>query len=108
MKLQYSQKKALDVQYLIMEGDLIGDEEGAKIVDLVHLSLNEGIKRVVIDLKNLRYMSSSGLGLLITLLTKIKNVGGDLELMDPSEHVKKLLIITKLNEVFNIVHSSTE
>jgi anti-sigma B factor antagonist len=91
-----------------MEGDLIGDEVGPIIAELVSDSVEEGIKTMVIDLEKVRYISSSGLGLLITLLTKMKNVGGELFLTAPSEHVKKLLLITKLNGIFTVLESVKE
>jgi anti-sigma B factor antagonist len=91
-----------------MEGDLIGDEVGPIIAELVSDSVEEGIKTMVIDLEKVRYISSSGLGLLITLLTKMKNAGGELFLTAPSEHVKKLLLITKLNGIFTVLESVKE
>ena len=108
MKLHYSQRKEDQVHYFFMEGDLIGDEVGPIIAELVSDSVEAGIKTVVIDLEKVRYISSSGLGLLITLLTKMKNVGGELFLTAPSEHVKKLLLITKLNGIFTVVESVKE
>ena len=108
MKLHYSQRKEDQVHYLFMEGDLIGDEVGPIIAELVSDSVEAGIKIVVIDLEKVRYISSSGLGLLITLLTKMKNAGGELFLTAPSEHVKKLLLITKLNGIFTVVESVKE
>jgi anti-sigma B factor antagonist len=108
MKLQFSQKKDPKVHYLFMEGDLIGDEAGPRLAEMVSDSVEEGIKILVIDLEKVRYISSSGLGLLITLLTKMKNAGGELFLTAPSEHVKKLLIITKLNGIFKVLDSVDE
>lgn len=108
MKLQYSQKKDPKVHYLFMEGDLIGDEAGPMLAEMVSDSVEEGIKIMVIDLEKVRHISSSGLGLLITLLTKMKNAGGELFLTSPSEHVKKLLIITKLNGIFKVLDSVDE
>ncbi len=108
MKLHFSERKEGQVHYLFMEGDLIGDEVGPRIAGLVSDSLETGIKTVVIDLEKVRYISSSGLGLLITLLTKMKNAGGELFLTAPSEHVKKLLLITKLNGIFTVVESIKE
>jgi len=105
MKLHFSQRKEDQVHYLFMEGDLIGDEVGPIIAELVSDSVEAGIKTVVIDLEKVRYISSSGLGLLITLLTKMKNSGGELFLTAPSEHVKKLLLITKLNGIFKVFDS---
>ena len=108
MKLNFSQKKDDKAHYIFMEGDLIGDEVGPRIVELISDSLLEGAKTVVIDLEKVRYISSSGLGLLITLLTKMKNAGGELVLTAPSEHVKKLLLITKLNGIFKVLDSVDE
>jgi anti-sigma B factor antagonist len=108
MKLHFSEKKEGQIHYLYMEGDLIGDEVGPIIAELVSDSVEAGIKTVVIDLEKVRYISSSGLGLLITLLTKMKNTEGELFLTAPSEHVKKLLLITKLNGIFKVVESVKE
>jgi anti-sigma B factor antagonist len=108
MKLQYHQKKDSKAHFLFFEGDLIGDEVGPTLVELVSDSVEEGIKVIVIDLEKVRYISSSGLGLLITLLTKMKNADGELFLTAPSEHVKKLLIITKLNGIFKVLDSMDE
>jgi anti-sigma B factor antagonist len=108
MKLNFSQKKEAKAHYIFMEGDLIGDEVGPRIVELISDSLLEGAKMVVIDLEKVRYISSSGLGLLITLLTKMRNAGGELVLTAPSEHVKKLLLITKLNGIFKVLDSINE
>jgi anti-sigma B factor antagonist len=108
MKLNFSQKKDDKAHFVFMEGDLIGDEVGPRVVELISDSLLEGAKTVVIDLEKVRYISSSGLGLLITLLTKMRNAGGELVLTAPSEHVKKLLLITKLNGIFKVLDSVDE
>jgi anti-sigma B factor antagonist len=71
MKLHFSQKKDPKVHYLFMEGDLIGDEAGPRLAEMVSDSVEEGIKVIVIDLEKVRYISSSGLGLLITEATSL-------------------------------------
>lgn len=105
MKLTYSTQRDEKAQYLFIQGDLIGDEVGPKLVGLVSDAILEGSKILVIDLSEVRYISSSGIGLLITMLTKMRNVGGEVYLTSPSEHVKKLLIITKLNNIFTVYDS---
>ena len=87
---------------LKIKGDLIGDDSGPRLVGLVSDGLQDGVKNCVIDLSEVRYISSSGIGVLITVLTKMRNAGGEVYLASPSEHVKKLLIITKLNNIFNV------
>ena len=105
MKVTYSTQKDEKANYLYVQGDLIGDEVGPKLVEIVSDSIQEGAKIFVIDLSEVRYISSSGIGLLITMLTKMRNVGGEVYLTSPSEHVKKLLIITKLNNIFTVFES---
>lgn len=105
MKLTYNIQKDSNANFLYIQGDLIGDEVGPKLVELVSDAIQDGAKTFVIDLSDVRYISSSGIGLLITMLTKMRNVGGEVYLTSPSEHVKKLLIITKLNNIFTVYDS---
>jgi anti-sigma B factor antagonist len=108
MKLTYNLEKDKKAYFLHVKGDLIGDEVGPKLVEFVSDAVNEKIKFFVVDLSQVRYISSSGIGLLITMLTKMRNVGGEVYLTSPSEHVKKLLIITKLNNIFTVYESLEE
>lgn len=105
MKLTYDLSKETQWHLLSLEGDLIGDEVGPKLVEFVSDAVNDHVKNFIIDLSNIRYISSSGIGLLITMLTKMRNAGGEVYLCSPSEHVKKLLIITKLNNIFTVFES---
>ncbi|MBB6328685.1 anti-sigma B factor antagonist [Algoriphagus iocasae] len=108
MKLTFNTSKDDLANYLYIQGDLIGDETGPKLVEVVSDAINDGAKTFVVDLSQVRYISSSGIGLLITMLTKMRNVGGEVYLTAPSEHVKKLLIITKLNNIFTVFDSVDE
>lgn len=108
MKLTYTTQKDPKGNYLHIQGDLIGDEVGPKLVEVVSDAIQDGAKTFVIDLSDVRYISSSGIGLLITMLTKMRNAGGEVYLTAPSEHVKKLLIITKLNNIFTVYDSVEE
>ncbi|SIO18828.1 STAS domain-containing protein [Algoriphagus halophilus] len=105
MKLTYTTSKDDLATYLFIKGDLIGDETGPQLVEVVSDAIEDGVKTFVVDLSEVRYISSSGIGLLITMLTKMRNVGGEVYLAAPSEHVKKLLIITKLNNIFTVYDS---
>mgnify|MGYP001802035832 FL=1 len=69
--------------------------------------LELGYEQFVIDLSDLQHINSSGLGVLITLLTKARKKGGELMLANPSSYIKNLLLITKLNTIFEI-HATTD
>ncbi len=108
MKLTYQLEKKDKTHFLHIQGDLIGDDVGPQLVEVVTNAVNDKIKNFVIDLREVRYISSSGIGVLITILTKMRNSGGEVYLTSPSEHVKKLLIITKLNNIFTVFDSLDE
>jgi len=93
---------------LIFNGDLIGENNGPAIIELVNDIISRDIKLCLVDISDVRYVNSSGIGVLITVLTKFRNKGGEVILINPSEQVKKLLIITKLNAIFNVVDSREE
>jgi anti-sigma B factor antagonist len=77
-------------------------------VGVVNEVVGHQVLTCIIDISDLRYINSSGIGVLITILTKFRNKGGEVYLMNPSESVKKLLVITKLNAIFQIIKSEEE
>lgn len=91
-----------------MEGDLIGEDSGLDLVSLVNDAIEQDVRYGIIDISGLRYINSSGIGVLITILTKLRNKGGEVFLLKPSESVQKLLIITKLNAIFNVVETAED
>jgi anti-sigma B factor antagonist len=97
-----------DKLILRLSGDLIGEDNGASVVEVVNNALQQKVLLCIVDISGLRYINSSGIGVLITILTKFRNKGGEVYLMKPSESVQKLLVITKLNAIFQIVQSEEE
>jgi len=106
--MQYSYTIDSGILKLSLEGDLIGEVKGPELLEVINGAFNQEIKYCAIDISKVRYINSSGIGVLITILTKFRNRDGDVCLINPSEHVKKLLIITKLTAIFNIVDSLNE
>ncbi|MFY0601675.1 MAG: STAS domain-containing protein [Cyclobacteriaceae bacterium] len=106
--MKYSHHIDTDKIKLIFSGDLIGENNGPDLVELINDALSKNIKYCLIDISDVRYINSSGIGVLITILTKFRNKSGELYLINPSEHVQKLLIITKLQAIFNIVSTEEE
>lgn len=91
-----------------LEGDLIGENDGAAILAKATDAIQENRLKCVIDISKLRYINSSGIGVLITILTKFRNKDGEVFLLNPSESVQKLLVITKLTAIFQIAKTEEE
>jgi len=97
-----------NVLEIAVSGDLLGLSKEQKILDFVQEHIENQITHCSIDISEVGYMNSTGLSLLIRLLTRLRNQGGDLVLVSPSEQVKKLLVITKLNAIFSVVENQDE
>ena len=106
--MNFAQEIKSNTLILRVSGDLIGEDNGITLVEAVSEAVNHKVLTCIIDISELRYINSSGIGVLITILTKFRNKGGDVYLMSPSENVKKLLVITKLNAIFQIIQSEAE
>ena len=106
--MKYSTDVKDNILFINLEGDLLGESNGIELVDVVNDKINDSLLLCAINLSQVRYMNSSGIGVLITLLTKFRNKGGEVILINPSDQKKKLLIITKLNAIFNIVENEEQ
>jgi len=96
------------VLQIALSGNLIGEEVGALIIERANEAINKDVYYCIVDINEVKYINSSGIGVLITLLTKFRNKEGEVIIVNPSEHVKKLLIITKLSAIFNISENMEE
>ncbi len=91
-----------------LEGDILGDSNSVELIDNVNERINNKLIYCLLDLSKVRYINSSGIGLLITLVTKFRSHGGEIVLINPSDQVKKLINITKLDAIFQIVQNEKE
>jgi len=77
--------------------------EGSVILrDMVRELLSKGQKKIVLNLAEVNYIDSSGIGELVSAFTTTKNQGGELKLLNLTKKVNDLLQITKLYTVFDV------
>ena len=100
--MNLSSKEAGGITILRLEGSVLGGPDATALNDRLHKLTEERKKKVVIDLSGVRSMNSSGLSMLITGLTTMKNAGGDLKIAAASKKIETLLVITKLSSVFEL------
>ncbi len=105
--MEFSFESAGNIGIFHLKGNLIGEHDGMSLAESFSQHLSHGTKEFVVDLGDLQHINSSGLGVLITLLTKARKVGGDVHLANPSSYIRNLLVITKLNSIFH-VHTSQQ
>ena len=100
MKLKTKEIKGIIVIELV--GNVLGGPDASALNDYLHKLITEDKKNVVIDLKAVSFINSSGLGMLIGGLTTLRHSGGELKLARASKKVENLLEMTKLLNVFDL------
>jgi len=85
---------------LAPKGKIMGGPDATAMHEMLHDLVAHDKKMVVIDLAGVDWMNSTGLGILISGLTTMKNCDGDLKLANVTDKIKSLLTITKLVTVF--------
>lgn len=82
------------------KGNVMGGPDAVSLNEKLHELIDAGKTNVVVDLAKVKFMNSSGLGMLIGGLTTIRKAGGDLRLANATDKIQSLLMVTKLITVF--------
>ncbi|MBI5868383.1 MAG: STAS domain-containing protein [candidate division Zixibacteria bacterium] len=106
MKLSFHEKNGVVI--LEPRGKIMGGPDATVLHDKLHDLIAEKKLKVVIDLSEVDWMNSTGLGILISGLTTLRNNQGDLKLASVTEKIQSLLTITKLVTVFEAYDSVDE
>jgi anti-sigma B factor antagonist len=93
------------VAVLALSGKMMGGPETTALHDHIRGLLNDGVNKVVIDLGGVKWINSSGLGVLMATMTTLKNADGQLKLANVTEKVESLLMITQLMRIFETYDS---
>ena len=106
MKLKTSEKyEAVIVE---LKGNVMGGDDTKDFNELLHKLISEGKTKIVVDLSGVKFMNSSGLGMLIGGLTTVKKAEGFFKLANVTDKIESLLIITKLITIFETFDSVDE
>lgn len=97
-----------EVTLLTIKGKLISIDDVEDLYQTIRAIINDDHKKILMDLKNVNWISSMGIGALMRCLTTIRNTGGDLKLSGVSDKVKNIFTITKLDSVFQVFSSLEE
>ncbi len=106
--MNYSVEEKYNAVIITLKGNVMGGPDGAKLHDTLKELKEQDKKNVVVDLSKTKFMNSSGLGMLISALTTLRNAGGDLRLANVADKIQSLLVITKLITVFKHFDSVEE
>ena len=89
-----------NIEVIKISGNYISDLDHKALIEKVDESINNGTHNFVIDMEGINFINSSGLSVLIRVLTKARTKGGEAVLSSIPSKVNELLVMTKLNNVF--------
>jgi len=97
-----------DVHILDCSGKITLGEGTMAIRNTVREVLKNGGKKIILNLSDVNYIDSSGIGELVSTYTTVTNGGGQLKLLNLTKKIQELLSITKLLTVFSVYQSEQE
>ena len=105
MSVKLNTRQIGDVSVVDVAGRITLGEGSSALRDTLREMVNKGQKKILLNLGEVSYIDSSGIGELVSAFTTVTNGGGQLKLLNLTKRVKDLLQITKLYTVFD-VHDS--
>ncbi len=100
-ELNISERQAGDVTILDMSGKITIGEGSVALRNTIRRLLGEGKKSILLNLADVGYIDSSGIGELVSSFTAVNKEGGKLKLLSLTQKIQDLLAITKLLTVFD-------
>jgi anti-sigma B factor antagonist len=102
MSLVLETRQAGDVTILDVSGRITLGDGASTLRNAILAMVRDGRKKILINMANVTFIDSSGLGVLVSAFATQTNRGGELKLLNVMSRVKDLLLITKLYTVFDV------
>jgi anti-sigma B factor antagonist len=106
--MQIEERAVGDVVVLDLKGKITLGEGDELLKDKVNSLVNQGHKKIVLNLAAVPYIDSAGLGEVVRTYTTVSRQGGSLKLLNLTKRITDLLSITKLLTVFETFDSESE
>ena len=107
-ELSVNERQAGDVTILDMSGAVRIGEGSIALRDAIRGLSDNGKKKILLNLAGVNYVDSSGIGELIANYTTVSRQGGQLKLLNLTDKIQNLLVITKLLTVFDSYDNEAE
>lgn len=106
--LKITERRAGPVAVLELSGQLVADEGACQCLQQVSLLVIAGWLNVLVDLRNVSYIDSGGVGSLVAAFVHVSKRGGRLKILSPSPRASHVLDISGLDEVFEVFKNEEE
>lgn len=106
--MKFKSRESKGVTIIELTGNVMGGPDATSLNNQLHELIDNNKKQVVVNLEEVKFINSSGLGMLIGGLTTLRNSGGELKLACASKKIEDLLRMTKLSTVFDVHKTVSE
>ena len=106
--MQITERQVGDVMILDLKGKITLGEGDELLKDKVNSIVSQGRRKIVLNLAEVPYLDSAGLGEVVRAYTTVSRQGGSLKLLNLTKRITDLLSITKLLTVFDTFESEDE
>ena len=106
--MQITERQVGDVMILDLKGKITLGEGDELLKDKVNSLVNQGHKKIILNLADVPYIDSAGLGEIVRTYTTVSRQGGSLKLLNLTKRITDLLSITKLLTVFETFDSEND
>jgi anti-sigma B factor antagonist len=106
--MQIEERAIGDVTVLDLKGRVTLGEGDELLKDKINSLLNQGHRKIVLNLADVPYIDSAGLGEIVRTYTTVSRQGGKLKLLNLTKRIQDLLAITKLLTVFETYENEAE
>jgi anti-sigma B factor antagonist len=108
VSMKTSTRQVEGVTIVDLSGRITLGEGSVTLRDTVHDLLSKGQKKILLNLDEVNYIDSSGIGELVSAFTAARKQGGELKLLNLTKKAHDLLQITKLYTVFDVRNDEAE
>ena len=102
MVFEYKSRKQNNINLFILGGELIDRNQAKELLAEIETSIAKGENKILLNLQELNYINSSGLNVFINILTKARQAVGEVAICCVNKKISELLVITKLDSIFNV------
>jgi anti-sigma B factor antagonist len=108
MSLEIARREREGIVILDVSGRLVAGEETTALRDQIRALATAGSTQVILNLQEVDYIDSTGLGTLVICFTGLRKAGGSLKLVNLTRRNLELVVLTKLETVFEIFNDEQE
>ena len=106
--MKIKERRRDGIAILDMSGKLMGGPDAEAFNEVLRTIMHEGVVNFIVNMEKVKWVNSTGLGILISGYTTVTRAGGDLKLLKVTARIENIFIVSKLSTVFNSFEDEDE